>query len=94
MKAERFNDLYLDTNFNKYVSSIIKSIYSQHKNTFQDNALDLEDVEQECWLSLYENADDSKDKNYCTAVIKNAAIDILRSINKDIVFTDFEGAGI
>jgi DNA-directed RNA polymerase specialized sigma24 family protein len=94
MKAQRFNDLFLDNSFHKYVTSILKSIYTQHKNIFQDNAIDFEDVEQECWLSLYEKTDDNKDKNYCTTVIKNAAIDILRSLNKDIVFTDFEGTGL
>ena len=94
MNEHRFNELYLDAAFQKYAYGIIKAIYRQYKDIFQDNSIDLEDLEQECWASLYERVDNDKDKNYCAVAIKNAAIDFLRSMNKEIEFVSYTEAGI
>jgi DNA-directed RNA polymerase specialized sigma24 family protein len=94
MTEKRFNDLYLDSQFSQYMKATLQSIYKHNVLVFQDHAIDYDDLEQECWMTLYESCDDDKDKNYYYAAMKNAALYMLRSINKDIVFTDFEGAGI
>jgi DNA-directed RNA polymerase specialized sigma24 family protein len=94
MNEHRFNELYLDSAFQKYVQGIIKAIYRQYKDIFQDNSIDIEDLEQECWASLYERVDNDKDKNYCAVAMKNAAIDFLRTMNKEIQFESYAEAGI
>jgi hypothetical protein len=94
MNEKRFNDLYLDKQFCFYVKAILKSIYKQNITTFQDNAIDQDDLEQECWASLYERVDNDKDKNYCAVAMKNSAIDFLRTMNKEIQFESYAEAGI
>ena len=94
MTEKRFNELYLDSAFNNYARGILRKMYSHYKDVFQNNALDIEDLEQECWASLYERVGDDKDRDYCYVAMKNAAIDLIRSMNHDMKINSLEEAGI
>ena len=84
MTEKRFTELYTDAQFSAYIGKMLARFYRQYKSTFDDNAIDLDDISQECWASLYESADDLKDKNYYSICIRNATIDLLKSLNTEL----------
>jgi DNA-directed RNA polymerase specialized sigma24 family protein len=90
MDAKRFDELYGNGKFYTYIRGMLRKIYNQYKEVFQNNSIDYEDLEQECWASLYENVDNDKDNGYCVVSMKNAAIDMLRSFNAKILPIEFD----
>ena len=81
MDSKRFDELYSNAKFYAYIRGMLRKIYNHYKEIFQNNSIDFEDLEQECWASLYENVDNDKDNGYCSICMKNTAIDMLRSFN-------------
>lgn len=84
MNASTFDSLYGNTRFFNYIRGMLRKLYHTYRDTLQNNGIDYDDLEQECWAALYESAEDGLDNGYYVKVIKHAAIDFLRTFKAEI----------